>query len=179
MILERDWIAEALGIPIRLTWTEQRFPLPPSQLMGLAWLELLKECGPGVYIIESVRFCRSNYTVRVGSVTTGTIYQRLREHSSDREITRHRGGGLLDSGLRAFWACTGSLNPEGVEKYVKRVLDPEDGKRYPKMVAEVKVELPRPIQDRLLEIVREPLGLAALKDAESQILHPGGTGGGA
>lgn len=173
MIVQRDWIAEALGIPIRLTWTEQRFPLPPSQRMGLAWLELLKERRPGAYIIESVRFGRSNYTVRVGSVTTGTIYQRLREHSSDREITRHRGGGLLDSGLRAFWACTGSLDPKGVEKYLKRVLDPKEGRRYPKMVAEVKVELPRPIQDRLLGIVREPFGFAALKDSGSQIPHPG------
>lgn len=54
---------------------------------------------------------RSYYTVRVGSVTTGTIYSHLRAHDKDRKSIRHGVRGLLDSGLRAFWTYTGMWQP--------------------------------------------------------------------
>ena len=161
-MIERNWIAEALGVPVRLTWSDQRFPLPQGQQMGLTELALLEVRRPGVYIIEKMSLGRSPYTVRVGSVTTGTIYSRLRAHERDRKITQHRNNGLFGSGMRAFWSWTDGLNPQGVEKYLERVLEPKEGERYPKMIEEIPVGLPQSILDSRLGIVRGPLGLPDL-----------------
>ena len=160
-MIKRNWIADAFGLPILTTWTEQRFPLPHGQQLGLMEYALLAERRPGVYIIEKMSVGRSEYTVRVGSVTTGTIYQRLRTHSSDRQITDH-GLAPCFGILRAFWTWTEDLDPHGIEKYLERTLNPVEGERYPKAVEEVPIELPQPIRDRLLGIVREPLGLPDL-----------------
>ena len=161
-MIERNWIAETFGLPMLTRWDQQRFPLPRVEQLGLMGYALLAERRPGVYIIEKMSGNRSQYTVRVGSVTTGTIYQRLREHSNDRKITRHRNNGLLGSGMRVFWTRTEGTDPQGIEKYLERILDPAEGLRYPKKVSEVTIELPQPIRDRLLGIVREPLGLSDL-----------------
>ena len=67
-MIERNWIAEALGVPVHLTWSDQRFPLPQGQQMELMELALLEVRRPGVYIIEKISLGRSLYTVRVGSV---------------------------------------------------------------------------------------------------------------
>ena len=141
-----------------LTWTENRFPLPEQP--GLMETVLLTVHRQGVYIIEKMTERRSTYTVRVGSVTTGTIYSRLRDHSANCEITHHMENNPW-FGLRAFWTWTGPLNPEGVEKYLAAVLDPKVG-RYPKEVEAVEVVLPEPIRERILGIVRRPLALADL-----------------
>ena len=156
-------LAESLDWPhprlMPLTWNERRFPLPKQP--GLAASVLLEENRPGVYIIEKMTASRSNYTVRVGSVTTGTVYDRLRNHGRDWKITHHGGNGLV-TGLRAFWTLTGSLNTEGVEKYLADLLHPAEGYRYPKSVDSVGVVLPQPIRDRILGIVRPPRTLADL-----------------
>ena len=141
-----------------LTWKERRFPFPEQ--LGLADLEVLRTRGPGVYIIEKMTATQSNYTVYVGSVTTETLYSRLRDHGRNWKITQHRRNGLM-TGLRAFWAQTGGLDPWGVEKYLSDILTPVEGYRHPQNVEAVSVVLPQPIWDRIHGIVRPPSGLAA------------------
>ena len=145
-----------------LTWNERRLPFPEQP--GLADLEILEARGPGVYIIEKTMATQSDYTVYVGSVRTGTLYSRLRDHGRNWKITQHRGNGLMTgmTGLRAFWALTGLLNPRGVEKYLSNILHPAEGDRHPENVEAVGVVLPQPIFNRMHGIVRPPSGLAAL-----------------
>ena len=142
-----------------LTWNARRLPFPEQP--GLADLEILGARGPGVYVIEKTTATQSDYTVYVGSVRTGTLYSRLRDHGRDWKITQHRGNGLM-TGLRAFWALTGPLNPRGVEKYLSNILHPAEGYRHPENVEAVGVVLPQPIWDRIHGIVRPPSGLSAL-----------------
>ena len=164
---QADALARALAGPfyqppprlMPLTWNARRFPFPEQS--GLADLEILGARGPGVYVIEKMTATQSDYTVYVGSVRTGAVNSRLRDHGRNWEITRHQGNGLM-TGLRAFWALTGLLNPRGVEKYLSDILDPAEGYRHPENVETVGVVLPQPIWDRIHGIVRPPSGLAAL-----------------
>ena len=165
---QADALARALAGPfdqpplrlMPLTWNARRFPFPEQP--GLADLEILGTGGPGVYVIEKMTAAtQSDYTVYVGSVRIGTLYSRLLDHGRNWKITQHGGNGLM-TGLRAFWALTGPLNPRGVEKYLSDLLNPAEGYRHPENVETVGVVLPEPIWDRIRGIVRPPSGLAAL-----------------
>ena len=139
-----------------LTWNDIRFPLPERP--GLSESLLLGRRRSGVYIIEKMNNGRSQYTVRIGS---GDIYNRLRAHRIDRNITDHGANDPWGS-LRAFWAWVDPLEMRGVEKYLAHRLRPDEGERYPKNVPTIRVSLPVAIEDRLLGYIRLASHLAGL-----------------